>query len=103
MRPTFLLPSLILLNALQGFAARDNLDPTHTLWYDEPARDWQHEALPIGNGRIGAMVFGGISRERIALNEETVWSGEAHDWNREGASEDLRCDFIIINMMLKNE
>lgn len=89
MRPTFLLTSLILLNALEGFAATEEFDPTHTLWFDEPARDWQHEALPIGNGRIGAMIFGGISHERIALNEDTVWSGEPHEWNREGASEAL--------------
>lgn len=44
------------------------------LWYDEPAKDWL-EALPIGNGRFGAMVFGGVENERIQLNEESVWSG----------------------------
>ena len=45
------------------------------LWYDEPAAQWV-EALPIGNGRLGAMVFGGPERERLQLNEETVWAGE---------------------------
>lgn len=45
------------------------------LWYEQPAREW-NEALPIGNGRIGAMVFGGTEREQLQLNEETVWSGE---------------------------
>jgi alpha-L-fucosidase 2 len=45
-----------------------------TLWYRRPARRWL-EALPIGNGRLGAMVFGGVLRERIALNESTFWSG----------------------------
>lgn len=44
------------------------------LWYDEPAKVWD-EALPVGNGRLGAMVFGGTSVERIQLNEETVWTG----------------------------
>jgi alpha-L-fucosidase 2 len=44
------------------------------LWYKQPARNW-NEALPIGNGRLGAMVFGGISEEVIQLNEETLWSG----------------------------
>lgn len=44
------------------------------LWYDRPAEKWE-EALPIGNGRMGAMVFGGIVEERLQLNEETVWSG----------------------------
>jgi alpha-L-fucosidase 2 len=47
-----------------------------TLWYPEPAREW-NEALPVGNGRLGAMVFGGTSEERIQLNEQTVWSGDA--------------------------
>ena len=45
------------------------------LWYDEPAEHWV-EALPVGNGRLGAMVFGGTAYERIQLNEETVWAGQ---------------------------
>lgn len=45
------------------------------LWYSTPASEWM-EALPIGNGRLGAMVYGGISQERIALNEITMWSGQ---------------------------
>jgi hypothetical protein len=45
------------------------------LWYNQPARQWV-EALPIGNGRMGAMVFGGVDRERLQLNEDTLWSGE---------------------------
>jgi len=45
------------------------------LWYDKPAANW-NEALPIGNGRLAAMIFGGTDKERIQLNEETVWSGE---------------------------
>lgn len=44
------------------------------LWYTRPASIWQ-EALPIGNGRLGAMIFGGIRRERIQLNEDTIWGG----------------------------
>ena len=44
------------------------------LWYDKPAGEW-NEALPLGNGRIGAMVYGGITREVIKLNEDTLWSG----------------------------
>ena len=62
-------------------------DPTTTLWYSRPARSWQHEALPIGNGRMGAMIFGGVGHERIALNEDTVWSGSRVNWNRQGAGE----------------
>ena len=44
------------------------------LWYNEPADEWV-EALPVGNGRLGAMVFGGTETERIQLNEESVWTG----------------------------
>ena len=44
------------------------------LWYTKPAEKWV-EALPLGNGRIGAMVFGGVYRERLQLNEDTLWSG----------------------------
>ena len=51
-----------------------------TLWYRRPAAQWT-EALPIGNGRLGAMVFGGIERERLQLNEDTLWSGGPKDWN----------------------
>ena len=50
------------------------------LWYARPARLWT-EALPLGNGRIGAMVFGGVDRERLALNEDTLWSGYPRDGN----------------------
>ncbi|WP_020574115.1 glycosyl hydrolase family 95 catalytic domain-containing protein [Actinopolymorpha alba] len=45
------------------------------MWYDEPASDWEREALPIGNGRLGAMVFGGVASERLQLNEKSLWTG----------------------------
>lgn len=48
-------------------------EPELEMWYDAPAEDW-NEALPIGNGRLGAMVFGGTTVERIQLNEESVWT-----------------------------
>jgi len=48
------------------------------LWYRQPAAQWV-EALPVGNGRLGAMVFGGIARERLQLNEDTFWSGGPYD------------------------
>ena len=44
------------------------------LYYDHPAENW-HESLPLGNGRIGAMVYGGTKKEILALNEDTLWSG----------------------------
>ena len=50
------------------------------LWYTHPAGYWT-EALPLGNGRLGAMVFGGIGLERIQLNEESLWAGSPVDNN----------------------
>ncbi|MBM4063280.1 MAG: glycoside hydrolase family 95 protein, partial [Planctomycetes bacterium] len=49
-------------------------DPTTLLWYEHPAEQWQ-DALPVGNGRLGAMVFGRTDEETIQLNEDTCWSG----------------------------
>ena len=54
------------------------------LWYRQPATEWV-EALPVGNGRLGAMIFGGIARERIQFNEDTVWTGGPHDYAHPGA------------------
>jgi alpha-L-fucosidase 2 len=54
------------------------------LWYQEPASEWT-EALAIGNGRLGAMVFGGISEEHLQFNEDTIWNGEPHEYQHEGA------------------
>jgi alpha-L-fucosidase 2 len=47
-----------------------------SLWYTQPARDWQKEALPIGNGRLAAMLFGTTPREHIQFNEESLWIGD---------------------------
>ncbi|WP_194918526.1 glycoside hydrolase family 95 protein [Catenulispora rubra] len=71
----------------------------HLLWYDAPATDWEREALPIGNGRIGAMVFGGVAAERVQFTEKTLWTGgpghpgyDHGDWRepRPGALEEVR-------------
>jgi alpha-L-fucosidase 2 len=63
--------------------------PAMALWYSKPAADWEREALPIGNGRLGCMIFGGVDRERIALNEESVWSGSRAQNDRADASKNL--------------
>ena len=55
-----------------------------SLWYRQPARQWS-EAMPLGNGRLGAMVFGGVEEERIQFNEDTLWTGRPHEYHREGA------------------
>ena len=49
------------------------------IWFQRPATNWEKEAFPIGNGRLGGMIFGGTDRERIQLNEDTLWSGEPRD------------------------
>ncbi len=58
------------------------------LWYNKPAENWD-EALPIGNGRLGAMIFGEINKERYQLNEDSVWSGGPRTRNNKSALENL--------------
>jgi alpha-L-fucosidase 2 len=62
--------------------------PALVLWYPQPAAVWD-QALPVGNGRMGAMVFGGVPRERIQFNEHTVWTGEPRDYAKPGAHRHL--------------
>ena len=54
------------------------------LWYSQPAKNWS-EALPIGNSRLGAMVYGGTEREELQLNEETFWAGSPYNNNNPNA------------------
>ena len=63
-----------------GALAQANLE----LWYDQPATRWV-EALPLGNGRLGAMVYGGITNEHLQFNESTLWTGKPHEYQHEGA------------------
>ncbi|MFG0287358.1 MAG: glycoside hydrolase N-terminal domain-containing protein [Rhodopirellula sp. JB044] len=73
-----------------GFT-EDASPPTEplTLWYRKPATRWETQALPVGNGRLAAMVFGGVNSERIQFNEETVWDGVPTDYNNPNALEAL--------------
>jgi alpha-L-fucosidase 2 len=85
-------PALAALAAAAGMDADDprlnRAVPVRglTLWYDRPAGAWT-EALPVGNGRLGAMVFGGVAEERIQLNEETIWAGPPFPTQREHGAE----------------
>ena len=79
--------SLILQNACQPVQeAEKEINPSKVLWYNQPASNWS-EALPLGNGRLGAMVYGGTENETIQFNEETLWTGQPHDYAHKGASE----------------
>src|SRR5438034_5556050 len=80
----WLAPLLALLLATGHVARGEELK----LWYAQPAAKWE-EALPIGCGRLGAMVFGGVSDERIQFNEDTLWTGKPHDYVRAGAGDHL--------------
>jgi alpha-L-fucosidase 2 len=73
----------LLLLAGASFLSCSALAQT-TLWYNKPAARWT-EALPLGNGRIGAMMFGGVENDHIQFNEETLWTGGPRNYNRAGA------------------
>lgn len=68
---------LIVLSALAAVSMSTNAQE-HKLWYDKPAQVWT-EALPLGNGRLGAMVYGNPATEQIQLNEETIWAGQPNN------------------------
>ena len=73
----------LLLSAMPLKGATDAV-----LWFDKPATSF-HSSLPLGNGRIGVMVFGGVETERIVLNESSVWSGSVQDADRPEAHKSL--------------
>ena len=75
---------LLILPLVTACAPLVAADSTATLWFDKPATSF-HQSLPLGNGRIGAMVFGGVDEERIVLNESSVWSGSREDADRPDA------------------
>jgi alpha-L-fucosidase 2 len=79
---------LILQIACVACLAAGDPQPALRLWYDAPAREWT-EALPIGNGRLGAMVFGDPAEDRYQLNEDSLWCGRPHDYAHDGAAQYL--------------
>ncbi|WP_353071092.1 glycoside hydrolase family 95 protein [Tunturiibacter gelidoferens] len=83
-------PSQRVPRRIQKYASTESL-----LWFEQPAGQWV-DAVPLGNGRLGAMVLGGglggtsdAGRERITLNEDTLWSGAPSDWNNPDAEHHL--------------
>jgi len=61
-------------SSVSGSETGGKLD--NILWYNQPARDWMTEALPIGNGRMGGMIYGGVEQEVIQFNEKSLWTGD---------------------------
>jgi alpha-L-fucosidase 2 len=86
MKTKLLISLIIILQSILDLKAQSNT--LLKLWYDQPARQWV-EALPIGNGRLGAMVFGNPSREEIQLNENTIWAGQPYRNDNPDAKEAL--------------
>ena len=79
-----LMTSLICFCVANAMWAQQNF----SLIYDKPAEKWT-EALPIGNGSLGAMIYGGVQQEHIQFNEETLWAGRPHDYSQKGANKYL--------------
>ena len=84
MRVLFFAIVIFIFSCTEKPAVQHNL----RLWYDEPATKCT-EALPVGTGRLAAMVYGSVAREHIQFNEETLWTGQPHDYANEGASQYL--------------
>jgi len=72
------------VHGTQSFSQNDEEWNHLKLWYNKPAQKWT-EALPVGNGRLGAMVYGTVQTERLQLNEDTVWAGQPVERDRVGA------------------
>jgi len=90
MKNSFRLIILFISVCFIGFAKTSNIDDANLkLWYNQPASIWE-EALPLGNGKAGAMVFGGIVTERFQLNDITLWSGSPVAGNKENGPDILK-------------
>lgn len=81
--------------AFIAFAAAESVPRANSvLWYAQPARSWMTEALPLGNGSLGAMVFGRTDTERIQFNVNSLWTGHEKDTGHYQAFGDI---FIQLN------
>ena len=88
-----ILISIALILVIEGCSENPKKNYGHInnpmkLWYQKPANEWI-EALPVGNGRLGAMVFGNPAKETIQLNENTIWAGSPHRNDNPEAKEAL--------------
>jgi alpha-L-fucosidase 2 len=83
--------ALVALFARPAIAAPPD-SPSLKLWYPRPAHTWMTEALPIGNGRLGGMIFGGVEAERVQFNEDSLWIGDENDTGAYQAFGDLHVE-----------
>ncbi len=88
----FQIVTIVLLFISQSVFAQMNAQNL-SLQYNAPAIDWMAEALPIGNGRMGAMVFGGVEQEHLQFNEQSLWTGDEKETGAYQAFGDLYIDF----------
>ncbi len=77
----YLIGIVLLLYVSNTFAQPSSL----SLWYRQPAQKWT-DALPIGNGNLGAMLFGGVNEDRVQFNESSLWTGQPRNYNRPNAN-----------------
>jgi len=75
----FILLLIIVFNCQTTVNAQSKVNNNYKLWYNQPATQWMTQALPIGNGSAGAMIFGGIGEEHVQFNEKSLWSGKQID------------------------
>lgn len=87
------LSCLLLLCFTNRLLAQNKENSAFTMWDNKPAKKWMTEAYPIGNGRIGGMIFGGVEQEHIQFNDNTLWTGDENDRGMYQAFGDLFIDF----------
>ena len=75
---------MMIMSTLLSPAKAEEFNPNTTLWYEAAVADWR-DALPMGNGRLGAMYFGGVKEDRLQFNEDTYWTGGPYDSVPQGA------------------
>ncbi len=98
---TAILSAVIIFTSCKRHDAKTEFNPVYRLWYNKPATDW-NEALPLGNGRLGAMVYGRVYNECIQLNEESLWGGYNFDVNNKNALKSLpEVRRLIFNEQIK--
>ncbi|MGD0093824.1 MAG: glycoside hydrolase N-terminal domain-containing protein [Planctomycetota bacterium] len=95
--------SATLLAGAAAQAAQDGGENAQVIWLDKPAKSWEGEAFPLGNGRLGCMVFGGVAREHIQFNEDSLWTGDENpsgDYGTMGAYQNFGDLFIELESLV---